>query len=135
MNLHVGDAEADVAVVFETPGDEVLEDLVLWVDGDGAAVRQFVEVDAVAASAEPQFDAVVGEPFTLDAVAESGVDHQVDGVLFEHTGPDRALHLLAGAAFEHGGIDALQVQEMGQHQSCGTPPTIPTCVFMSRLLA
>lgn len=135
QHLHAGHAEADVAVVFETPGDEVLEYLMLRVDGDGATVREFVEVNAVATTAEPKFDAVVSEPSRLIR-SPSPVSISRSTVFCSST-PARIVPSTSSRVRVSSTTESMpfKCRRWDSINPAGPPPTIPTCVFMRRLLA
>ena len=70
VERHVGGGEHDLAAGGQARRDEVLDDLLLAVDGDRAA-GQLEEVDAVARAVERQLDATVGEALAVEAVGEA----------------------------------------------------------------
>ena len=65
-----------------------------------------------------QLDAIVDESFALQSRADSGLHHQLDGAVLQHAGANAALAIFARLAFEHDRLDALQMQQVRQHQSC-----------------
>ena len=65
--------EAQLAAGLEPRGDQVLDHLLLPVDGDRAPAGQLGEVDPVALAAEAQLDAVVEHALALQPVADAGV--------------------------------------------------------------
>src|SRR4051812_29787515 len=119
LEAEVGDLEADVAARLEAAGDEVLDDLLLAVDGDRPPAGQPAQVDPVALAVEAQLDAVMDEPLACQAVAEPGLGQELDGALLEDAGADAVLDVLAAAGLEDDGVDALEVQEVRQHQPGG----------------
>src|ERR1700722_1085678 len=96
-------------------GDEVFNDFVLRIDRDGLASGQIVKVDAVAAPVESQSDAVVGERFALEALADAGFDEQIDGALFEEASANSLLDVFPAARFDSARLDALQGEQMGEN--------------------
>src|SRR3954470_6560955 len=108
--------EQDLAARVEAELDEVLQHLVLGVDGDRAAAGEAVEVDAVAATGEAQLDAVVDEALALEALAGPDLAHQVDRALLQHAGPDRGLDRRARAALDDDRLDAAQVEHLREQQ-------------------
>ena len=109
-------AEQDLSAGGEARGDQVLDHLVLRVDGDRAA-GELGERDAVAAAAEAQIDAFVHEALALHALAHAALRQQVDRALLEHAGADRGLDFLAAARLDHHRGDALEVQEVREEQA------------------
>src|SRR5690606_30624887 len=67
-------------------GDEVLDDLALAIDRDGASTRQPRHVDAMAGTAEGEVNALVTHALAREPVAHSHLVQQVDGALFEDAG-------------------------------------------------
>ena len=60
------------------------------------------------------------EALPLQSITESGLDHEINRVLFEHAGTNGSFYLFAGAAFQDNRIDSLQMQQMREHQPGGT---------------
>jgi hypothetical protein len=71
----------------------------------------------VALAAEAQLDAMVHEPLPLEALAHAHLDQEVDGALLEHAGADAALHVVAVASLKDDRLDALEMQELPEHQA------------------
>ena len=86
-------------------GDEVLDDLVLPVHGDGLP-GQGLEVDAVALVLEEQLDALVHHPFAVQPIGQPGLGEQIDGPVLEDAGPDTVLDVFAGAVLDDDRLDA-----------------------------
>src|SRR6516162_7870443 len=59
-------------------GDEILDDLVLRVDGDALARRQFAKIDTMALAVEAEFDAAMLEAFAAETLADSELMHQLN---------------------------------------------------------
>ena len=66
---------------------------------------------------EAQLDAAVNEPFAQQSRTNARSHHQLDGAVLQHTGANAALAIFARFAFEHDRLDALQMQQVRQHQS------------------
>ena len=116
MHTDVAHLEEDLLARVEARLDEVLDDLVLRVDRDRTPAGEPAEIDAMAAPAEAQLDAVMDEAFALEPLAHARLDQEVDGSLLEEARADALLHVLAAVEFEHGRADALQVQQVRQQQ-------------------
>jgi hypothetical protein len=114
---HVLGPEQERRAGFDASGDQVLNDLLLAVNRDAAAVGQLVERDSVALAAEAQLNAVVHEPLPLEALAHAHLEQEVDGALLEHAGADAALYVVAVASLEDDRLDALEMQELPEHQA------------------
>ena len=108
--------EVNLPALGEAQGDHVLHHLVLPVDGDRAAAGQVFAIDPVAAAGEADLDAPVNQALAPQALAEASLDQGFDGDLFEHAGPDPALHMSAAARLENDRIDALQMQKSRQQE-------------------
>src|SRR5579872_2699629 len=93
------DFENDLPAGREARIGEVSDDLVLRVYRDAFSARQIGEIDPMAMSVEAQLDAMMDEPYLLQARADSGLDHQLDGALFEHPRAHALLDVLAAAIF------------------------------------
>ena len=116
LRHHVGDLEQDLPAGRQPRRDQVLDHLLLAVDGDRAAGHQLLECDPVALPAEPQLDAVMDQALAQHPLAHTGVGKRVDGALFQHARPDPVLDVVAAAGLDHHGLDAAQVQQVGQQQ-------------------
>ena len=110
------DPEADLAAGGEPGRDQVLDDLVLAVDGDPAPAAEPGEVDALAAAGEAQLQPLVDQAFALHARADAGLDEQVGGALLEHARADPLLDVLSAVALEHHRGDALEMQQVRQQE-------------------
>src|SRR5690606_17742938 len=116
---HVLDLEADVAARREPGGDQVLDDLLLPVDGDGPARHQLLEGDAVGLAAVSELDAVVGQALPQHALADAGRDERVDRTLLQHACPDAPFDVVAAPSLQHHRGDAAQVEQVRQQQARG----------------
>ena len=81
------------------------------------AAGELVEGDPVALAAEAKLHAVVHEALALQALAHPHLDEQVDRALLEHAGADPSLHVLAVAVLEDDRLDALEVEEVPEHEA------------------
>jgi hypothetical protein len=97
---------------------EVLGDLGLAVDRHAAA-GQVDEVDAPAPAVDAQLDAAVDQPLAVQALADLRLVEQVHRPPLEHAGSDTALDVGAAASFQDDGLDAGQVQDLGEQQPRG----------------
>ena len=97
--------------------DQILDDFVLRVDRHGAAAGETAQIDAMAAAAEAQFEAVMSQAESRQPLADAGLFEQVDGALFEQAGADALFDISAAASLEHDRLDAGKVQQMREHQA------------------
>jgi hypothetical protein len=105
--------------------DQILHHLVLPVDGDGAAPRELRQIDPVPAAAEGEMNALVTHPLALQPRADAGVRQQIDGPLLQHAGADTLDDVVLAAVFQDDGVDALEMQQVPEHQPSGSRPDDP----------
>ena len=105
----------------EPPGDQILYDLLLAVDGHALA-DQLAEIDVVQGTTEREINAVVEHAFVLHARADAGFDEQVARPLLDEPGTDAALDIVAAAVFQDHTLDARAVEQMREHQPGGPGP-------------
>src|SRR5215475_8471555 len=96
--------------------DQISYDFCLRIDGDGAPASQVVKVNAMIATLKAQCNSVMNEALTPQPVSHTHVRQQVNGVLFENAGAHPLLYMFASSRFQHDGLNALQVQQVRQHQ-------------------
>ena len=92
---HVRRLEHDRVSGGQAGGDEVLDDLLLAVDGDRMA-DQLVEVEAMPATFEGQFDAPVGQALAVEPLGHAQLAQQGDSWVLEYASADAMLDVLAG---------------------------------------
>ena len=119
VDAHVIDLEVQRAAGRQARLDEIVDDLVLTVDGDRAAAGELGHVDAVPRAAEGEIDAIVPQPFAREPFADANLVHQIDRALLEHARANPLDHVLPAALFEDDGVDALEMQQLPEHQSGG----------------
>jgi len=73
----------------------------------------------MAAAVEAQLEAVMGQADPLQPLADSRLNHQVDGALLEQAGAYTLLDISPTASLEHDRPDPRQVQQVRQHQARG----------------
>ncbi len=117
VDADVAGLEEDLTTGRQPRRDEILDDLMLRINGNCASACESAEIDAMAAAAEAQLDAVMGEAELLQPLADAGFNQQVDGALFEQAGANPLFDVLAAASFEHDGLDAREVEQMREHQA------------------
>src|SRR5262245_44207226 len=100
MHADVLDIEEDPPARGEPGVDEILDDLLLTVDGDHPAARKIGKVDAVAAPGEAQLDTSMNEPLSAHPFAGAAFVEQVDRALLEHAGANPMLDVFPATAFE-----------------------------------
>ncbi len=113
------------AAVGQGEGDEVLADLGLRVHRDGPAAGEAWEVDAVAAKAEPQLDAVVPQALAVQPLPGAGRAQHVRRALLQHPGPLPPLHVGAVAALQDDAVDPREAQQPGEQQTGRSRPDDP----------
>ena len=68
---------------------------------------------------ELELDAVVDDPLALHPLPHARLDEQVGCALLEHARADAVLDVLAAAVLEHDRLDALALEQPGEHQAGG----------------
>ena len=71
----------------------------------------------MAFTCELQLDAVVNEALALEALPGARLDQEVGDALLDHAGANACLDVLAAPVFEDHRVDALEVQEVTEHES------------------
>jgi hypothetical protein len=117
-DAHVVRLEDDLAAGGEAGSDEILHDLVLAVDGDGAPAGELAQRDAVADAVELEVEPFVDEPFAIHALADTGVAQQVDRGLLEDAGAQPVLDVRAIAPLDDDRVYAGERQQSREDQPC-----------------
>lgn len=73
----------------------------------------------MAFSIETQFDSLMFQAFSLQAVAYSGLAQNIHGALLQNSSTDAGFDVFAGVALEDDRFDTLQVQQVSEGQSRG----------------
>jgi AraC-like DNA-binding protein len=98
---------------------QVARELGLAVHHHRAAAAVLVQVHAVHAAVVGDEEALVDLALAVHALAALRLAHQLGEAVLQHAGADAAEHVLAALPLEHDGVDALQVQQLRQHQPRG----------------
>jgi len=122
--LHVLDVEQDVATLSEAGRRQVLQNLVLRIDGHRAS-GQALKVDPVGLSGETQLDPVVNEPLATDAATNVQIRHQIDNGLLEHSRANGLFDIVPTAAFEHNRVNPVSREQKRQRQARRARPHDP----------
>ena len=96
--------------VGELERDEVLHDLRLGVDRDGAAAGEHGEVDVVPFAVEAQLDAVVDQALGLQPLGGTALAQSVHRALLQHPGALPLLDVRAAPALQDDAVDPRPVQ-------------------------
>jgi len=112
--------ENDLPASGEARGDQILDDFVLSVNRDGLSACQLAKIDTMSPSAEAQLNSVMDQAFPLHPLADASFNQQIDGALLEQAGADSLFDVLPAARLEYDGLDALKVEQMREHQPCGS---------------
>ena len=83
--------EENFAAGSDPRSDQVFDDFMLRVNGDGFAAGQVGEVDAMAGATEAQLDSVMHQAFALQPIAYAGLDIRSTVPCLEHAGTDAML--------------------------------------------
>ena len=117
VDADVLDLEEQRAASHEARFDEIVDDLVLSVDGNRAPTRQAGHVDPMARAVEGKIDAFVPQPLAREPPADADLAHQIDRALLEHARAYPFDDVLPAAVFEDDRVDALEMQQLPEHQS------------------
>jgi hypothetical protein len=95
---------------------EVARQLGLAVDHHRVAARILVEVDAVEHAVMGDLEPVVDLALAVHPLAALRCAHQFGEAVLQNPGADTGKHVLAAVFLQNDGVDALQMQELGQHE-------------------
>ena len=118
----VAHVEYDRSAGSEPRMNQILDHFILCVQHDRAAIGQFRQRNPMTASAKPKLDPVMRSALEQHALADAGLDQQIDRALLQHAGSQRRLDFNAAPRLEHDRFDAGKMQEMREQQS-GRPRT------------
>ncbi|MNI49121.1 hypothetical protein D3C73_1037180 [compost metagenome] len=122
VQAYVGHLKAQVAARGQPRVNQVLDDFVLRIDHHGAAACQVNKINAPVDAAHAQHGPFVPESFAAHPVTQARFGHQVHRTLLQHTRADGGADGVAATAFQHHGFNALQIQQVRQHQPSRTGP-------------
>src|SRR5690606_8937961 len=83
----VRDLEENLAAALLPGGDQVLDDFLLAVHGNGPAMCKVAEGDAVILAIKTQLDAAMDQSLPLHPVGNADFNQRVYRALFQHAGP------------------------------------------------
>ena len=113
--------------------EQVLDNLLLGVDGYCRPAGQRRHVDKEELPVEREIGTITNKAFTLEAIAEAEPSHQADGHLLKHTRADATFDKVAITAFYDNGINALRAQQMRKEHAGWTAPMMATSVRTRRI--
>jgi hypothetical protein len=122
VNCGVAGLEENLPASAQTGVDQILHYFVLAVDSDRASAREFVHVDPMPASVEAQFDSVMHQAFAPHTVADARFVEQIHRTLLQNPRADSRFHVLARLSLDYDGVDALEVEQMGEDQARRSGP-------------
>src|SRR5262249_1658022 len=99
VHAHVADFEQDLPAIGEPARHQILDDLLLAVDGHALA-DQLAKIDVMQRSVEAEIDAVVEHRLALHALADTGLDQEIARPLLDQPGADPALDVFAVAVLQ-----------------------------------
>ncbi len=103
---------------FFPPVVEVAGDFGLAIDHDGIA-GMLVQVHAIHAPVMGDKEAVMDLALAVHPLAAARLAHQGGEAVFQHAGADAAEHVVPGVPLQHHGLDALEVEQLGEQQARG----------------
>ena len=119
MRLHVFCVVNHHALHAVTGVIQVAGDFGLTIDHHRVAATETVQVHPAQLALVRNVKAVVDFAFAVHALAALGLVHQFGKAMLEHPGANTAQHVVAALLFQHHVVDALEVQQLRQHQPCG----------------
>jgi len=114
--------ETDIPAAREPQGDQILDHLGLTIGRDPAPAGELVEGDAMALALHRDLDAMVAEAFAIEPGMSSGLAQQLHRRGFQYAGTDAPLDMLPAAGLEDDGVDALEMEQLGEQQARRTGP-------------
>jgi len=114
--LNFGKIEEQLAAGIEACLNEVLDHLMLGVNGD-AVPGESHHVDAMAVSVEAQVKSPVDHALLHEPFADAGMVHQVHGALFQNSRADASFNVIPALVFDDDRFYSGQMQQMRQHES------------------
>src|SRR6185437_6340631 len=132
MHTHVVHFEIQRPAVGETQIDEVLHHFLLAVDRN-SLVDELLEIDPVQFAVDADVIAPVHHTFALEAVAGADVGQEVDRPMLDQAGADAVLDVLAAAVLDDDRVDALQGEQVSEHQprrACSDNPDLGAHRFL-----
>ena len=91
--------------------DQILDHLLLTVNGDDLARRQHWQIDMDDAAAEPDVQPRVGHAIAMQPLAGAKLIHQRDGALLQHARTHAAFDIVAALRLQHHAIHAGALQQ------------------------
>ena len=116
MRRHVLGIVHDLAAEPVARLVEVARQLGLAVDQHRIAAGMLVQIDMGEHAVMGDLEAVVDLALAVHPLAALRLAHQPGKAVLEHAGADAGQHVIAAVFLQHDGVDALQVQELGQQQ-------------------
>ncbi len=116
VQVHVADLEQDRGAALEPQSNEILDQFLLTVDGDASTAGELAEVDVMVAATETQLNAVMDKPFTPQTFAGAGALEEINAALLQDSRAHAVFDILARARLQDNRADALQAQQMREHQ-------------------
>jgi len=92
--------------------NQVFDDFLLPVNGDGTTACQVMKVDAMTLARKAQLKAVMDQALTPHPITDSGLDQRVYRALFEHTCAHATFDVLAAVFLKYDRFNAACVQQM-----------------------
>src|SRR5713226_4609963 len=120
VNAKVIHLEYDLPLRGQACCDQVLDDFVLGIDRNAFAACQFLEINAMPATVESQFNSVMNQALPPHALADASFIEQIHGSLFEQTRADTFFNVVSSSGFQHDGLNTPQMQKMREHEPRGT---------------
>jgi hypothetical protein len=88
---------------------QVLQNLMLRINGDSFSASELLKIDTVTTTAEAQLDSVVDQAFGFQARSKAHFREQVDRSLLEYSGADALLGILPAAILDYDRLNSLEI--------------------------
>src|SRR5215204_451286 len=124
LDADIADIEKNLPAIGQPAGDQVFHHLVLAIDQDAFADERF-EIDVTELIIEAEMNPAMHKPLALHAFADGGLHQEIGGPVLDHAGANARLDVFPAAIFKNDGLDALEMQEVRQHQPRGSRPDDP----------
>src|SRR4051794_8896979 len=115
MQGNIATFEAQIGAVCEAARDQVFDYFLLAIDRNALAGK-FEEGNAVPHAVEPEVNSAMAKSFAVEAFRDTGLAKQINAGVLQHAGANPFFAVGAGPRFEHDGTDAIEMQQVRQHE-------------------
>jgi hypothetical protein len=101
MDTHIFSFEGNPSPSFEPRCNQIFDDFLLGIDRNRASCQLF-EIDAMTASVEADFHAIMDQPFPLHSVAHTHFGQQIHGAVLQDSGSDALFTVRSTSSLNQG---------------------------------